>query len=205
MPDGQIDHDDAPRPETRREQILDAAAECFRDHGFHGASIARICATANMSPGHVYHYFENKEAIIAAIVERDLDRVLALTAELRVAREPLDALLLASDDGVSEKLDAGSAALRLEIVAEASRNERIATIVREADRQCLASLVELLRELRVQLGLSVDDGQLGAQAELLAAMFEGLSIRAVRNPALDQALVKGMFRSVICKTIAADC
>ncbi|MCL4757546.1 MAG: TetR family transcriptional regulator [Rhodocyclaceae bacterium] len=205
MPDGQIDHDDAPRPETRREQILDAAAECFRDHGFHGASIARICATANMSPGHVYHYFENKEAIIAAIVERDLDRVLALTAELRVAREPLEALLLASDDGVSEKLDAGSAALRLEIVAEASRNERIAAIVREADRQCLASLVELLRELRVQLGLLVDDGQLGAQAELLAAMFEGLSIRAVRNPALDHTRVKEMFRSVIGRTIAADC
>ena len=59
---------DAPRGTARRQQILNAAAQCFREHGFHGASIAQISKTAGMSAGHIYHYFENKEAIIAAIV-----------------------------------------------------------------------------------------------------------------------------------------
>ena len=43
------------KSEARREQVLNAAAECFRQGGFHGTSIAQICKRAKMSPGHVYH------------------------------------------------------------------------------------------------------------------------------------------------------
>lgn len=52
------------RLNTRRAQILAAATDCFRELGFHGASIAKISQASGMSPGHIYHYFENKEAII---------------------------------------------------------------------------------------------------------------------------------------------
>jgi TetR/AcrR family transcriptional regulator, repressor for uid operon len=48
--------------EARREQVLDAAAHCFRRHGYHGASMAEIAGAAAMSPGHIYHYFQSKEA-----------------------------------------------------------------------------------------------------------------------------------------------
>ena len=34
---------------ARRQQVLDAAAECFRRRGFHGASMAEIAKTAGMS------------------------------------------------------------------------------------------------------------------------------------------------------------
>jgi len=51
--------------DARRAQIRAAAGECFRQHGFHGTSIAQISKRAGMSTGHIYHYFENKEAIIA--------------------------------------------------------------------------------------------------------------------------------------------
>jgi AcrR family transcriptional regulator len=64
------------RAAQRRHQVLDAAAICFRNHGFHGASMAQISKTAGMSPGHIYHYFDNKEAIIAAIVERDMEEMI---------------------------------------------------------------------------------------------------------------------------------
>ena len=51
----------------RRSQILDAALVCFAKHGFHQASMHDISAEAGISVGLIYRYFENKEAVIAAI------------------------------------------------------------------------------------------------------------------------------------------
>src|SRR3546814_17854087 len=57
---------------AQRERILCAAQKCFVEHGFHAASMASIAETAEMSAGLIYRYFENKNAIIMAIVERQL-------------------------------------------------------------------------------------------------------------------------------------
>ena len=55
-------HPDARKgPEARREQILDAACDCVRRAGFHGASMAEIAQAAGVSVGQIYRYFENKE------------------------------------------------------------------------------------------------------------------------------------------------
>src|SRR3954463_12706981 len=55
----------------RQAEILAAAQRCFVRSGFHGASMQDICTEAGMSPGNLYRYFPSKEAIIAAIAERD--------------------------------------------------------------------------------------------------------------------------------------
>jgi len=47
--------------DEKRRQILKAAKRCFIRHGFRGASISDICAEARISPGLLYHYFENKK------------------------------------------------------------------------------------------------------------------------------------------------
>ena len=41
------------RADVRRQQILSAAARCFREKGFHGASISQISKAAGMSAGHI--------------------------------------------------------------------------------------------------------------------------------------------------------
>src|SRR4030042_1245419 len=136
---------EATRAEARRTQIRTAAEDCFRQHGFHGTITAQIAKAPGMSTGHIYHYFENKEAIIADIVAQDLDRLLTLTAELRAASDVKSAMLERAVEGVEDNLDPGAAALQLEIVAEAARNPRVADIVRAADRQCRATLAATLR------------------------------------------------------------
>jgi AcrR family transcriptional regulator len=185
------------RSEIRRAQILAAAADCFRSHGFHGASIAQISKAAGMSAGHIYHYFESKEAIIAAIVEQDLARVLTLTAELRSARDVKDAMIERVAEGVAEHLDPQAAALRLEIVAEAARNPGIAAIVRSADGRSRDGLAEMIRSLRLSARHEDSGGDAAALTEVIAAMFEGLQIRAVRNPRLDAARVVRLYRRVL--------
>ena len=63
---------DTPRAEAQRERILCAAQRCFIEYGFHAASMASIAETAQMSAGLMYRYFENKSAIVLAIIERQL-------------------------------------------------------------------------------------------------------------------------------------
>jgi AcrR family transcriptional regulator len=186
-----------PRAGARRAQILAAAADCFRTHGFHGASIASISAAAGMSAGHIYHYFENKEAIIAGIVARDLDQALDITAQLRSSPDVREAVLGAVAAGVERSLDAESAALKVEIAAEASRNERVAGIVRAADEQGIASLVETLRSMRRARGRRDDDQALAGMAEIIAALFEGLTVRGIRNPGLDREAMVRLIRHII--------
>lgn len=185
------------RSDARRAQILNAATDCFRTYGFHGASIARISEASGMSPGHIYHYFENKEAIIEAIVAQDLERLLILNTELRAAYDVKGAFLERTAEGVQDNLDPESAGLQMEIMAEAARNPRVATFVRAADQSCLASFHTTLRSLRRAAGHEDSEADITGMAEVIAAMFEGLQIRVIRNPGIDKTLVTRMFRKVI--------
>ena len=72
------------RAELQRHRILDAAQHCFIEHGFHAASMASIAETAGMSAGLIYRYFENKNAIILAIIERQLAEARENIAALHV-------------------------------------------------------------------------------------------------------------------------
>ena len=192
-PDGAV----SSRAEARRDQIRAAAAACFRRHGFHGTSIAQISKSAGMSPGHIYHYFANKEAIIEDIVAQDLQRVLTLIAEMSSAEDVLDAMITRVAEGVANHLDADAAALRLEIAAEAARNPRIAAIVRDADRRSRDSLAQTVRHARRAAGHRDSDADIDAHVEVIAAMFEGLQIRSVRNPGLDRDRIVRNYRRML--------
>jgi AcrR family transcriptional regulator len=187
----------APRADTRRAQIRAAAADCFRRHGFHGTSIAQISKAAGMSTGHIYHYFENKEAIIADIVAQDLERLLTLTAELRSARDVKAAMIERAVVGVEENLDPAAPACNW----RSSPRPRATPISPRscATPTCVAgkSLAETLRTLRRGAGHQDDDATLAGMVEALAAMFEGLRIRAIRNPGLDREAVVRMFRRMV--------
>ena len=55
------------RSAETRERILHAATEVFARSGFHGARVADIAEQAGIAYGLVYHYFHNKDDILAAI------------------------------------------------------------------------------------------------------------------------------------------
>src|SRR5690606_40064469 len=71
------------RAEAQRDRILDAAAQGFIGHGFHAATIANIAVAAQVSAGLIYRYFENKNAIVLAIIERQLRRARRNIADLQ--------------------------------------------------------------------------------------------------------------------------
>jgi AcrR family transcriptional regulator len=62
------------------ERLLDAALEEFSTYGFAGARVQRICANTGVSVNLLYYYFDSKEGLYRAVLER-------LTQRLRQAGE----------------------------------------------------------------------------------------------------------------------
>ncbi|MEU3027935.1 TetR/AcrR family transcriptional regulator [Streptomyces incarnatus] len=62
------------RAELTRERILDAAAQVFAEHGYAAGTTNRIAEHARLSIGSLYQYFPNKDAILAELLVRHIDR-----------------------------------------------------------------------------------------------------------------------------------
>ncbi len=177
------------RTERQRDRILQAAKACFVEHGFHAASMANISEAAQMSPGLIYRYFENKNSIILAIIER----------QLQDSRAGIEALNHGSDLG--ERLGEAFAklqvadeefmnpALYLEMSAQASRDPQIAQALGESDQAMRGELAAWLRKVARGDGRPADAQDVAARALVLQCLFEGLVVRAVREPTLDPALM----------------
>lgn len=65
------------KQEEIKANILNAARKVVAEEGFQGLSIRKITKLIDYSPGIVYHYFQNKEAIIEALVTEGYERILA--------------------------------------------------------------------------------------------------------------------------------
>ena len=172
------------RSEERCRQILDAATECFQRHGFHNASMAVISKTAGMSVGHIYHYFENKEAIIRAMVEIQARELVNRMDEIRRRPDVLVALVERVDDGMARNTLPSSAALKIEVLAEAARNPDILNTLWASDRVAMAKLKETL--IAAFPPLAAEPAHLDGRANLITALFDGLAIRALVNPEFDR-------------------
>lgn len=84
------------RGRRRIEQVLDTAAEMFAEQGYAEVSTNAIARRAGMSPGSLYQFFANKEAIAEALAERylpELAEAHAAALAPDVATVDLDELL----------------------------------------------------------------------------------------------------------------
>lgn len=173
-----------PTPEARRQQILDAACDCVRQAGFHGASMAEIAKAAGLSVGQIYRYFENKEAMIAAIVAQDLAEMREKFAEMETRPGTLlDAITEQLPDAIDKCFDSGRAALVLEVLAEAARNPKVSAIVRAADEQERIFATTMMARSRKP---EWSDAEFQARCEVVGMLFDGMVMRAVNHPDTDR-------------------
>jgi len=184
------------RGQQQRERILYAAKRCFIDNGFHAASMANIAETAGISAGLIYRYFESKSAIVQAIIEGQLverqESIASLQSEQDLA-ERLQELYRAWRDGDASVMNA---ALFLEMTAEATRDERIAAALANADRSCGDQFMAWVRKRAGARAAVVDEHSLRVRELVLLAFIEGLAVRAVREPDYDPELVAAAIRCV---------
>ena len=66
----------------RREQLLDIGRRLFAERGFEGTSIEEIAAQAGVSKPVVYEHFGGKEGLYAVVVDREVERLLAMATAI---------------------------------------------------------------------------------------------------------------------------
>lgn len=186
------------RAEARRRQILDAAEACFRARGFHAATMAEIAAAAGLSVGQIYRFFENKEAVIEAITDQQMDELMDTVAEIEGREGAVEAIRLMLAKGFDKLCEPGCAPLMLEVTAEAARNPRIAAIVREHDRKIREAISDLLG--KVQGGVRANDCE--RRAEFVCMIFEGVAFRMIRNPQFDRDTLGDLQDWLLTKLLA---
>ena len=69
--------------ELQRDAMLQAAAQLFAQRGFAGASMAQLAETCGVSKPLLYHYYRDKEHLLFGIADGYMDRLIAITVEVR--------------------------------------------------------------------------------------------------------------------------
>ena len=165
----------------RRTQILDAALVCFAKRGFHQASMHDIAAEAGISVGLIYRYFENKEAVISAMADRHKKEISEVLERARQAPTLLESVEILFTAHCCEDAPQVVSAFVVDLYAEASRNPRVADLVRDVLQTAMDGVTDLIaRAPEAQTaahGLSPTE-----LAELIYAVARGMLMLDVLRP-----------------------
>lgn len=182
--------------QQRRQHIVEAALDCFAETGYHRTRTADICRRAGMSPGHLFHYFDSKEAIFAEVVELDRRSAAEHFALLHQREDRYAALLELADTVLALVVQRRYAALTLETAAEALRNPRLAAVFERDDALIKADLARLLGDA-AQRGQIDPDLDPDSTAIWLLALMEGALMRAALDPQFDLERERATLRRLL--------
>lgn len=73
-----------------RDDILDAAAQVFREKGFHGAAMSDIAGALDVQKASLYHHVSSKQEILLALLERALGMLTDHIASIASQSIPAD-------------------------------------------------------------------------------------------------------------------
>jgi AcrR family transcriptional regulator len=143
------------RDPDRREKILRAAGEQFARRGYHAVSLADIGAAAGIVGSGIYRHFTSKSAILVALLDQVMDRLLDEAARVMATEQDGARQLAALVRGqvvfaVDDRYLVRLYQRELHTLPEADRRR-----LRRLQRLYVEEWVHLLAELRPGL----DDGQ----------------------------------------------
>lgn len=177
------------RTQAQRERILSAALSCFVERGFHAASMATIAETAGMSPGLIYRYFDSKDAIILAIIDRQLEIARGRIRELHASNDLVAGILEHFEEHDVGGGDSMSAALFLEMSAESTRNPAIAASLGRFDAMVRDELADWFGRSKEHGGHGLPKKVATERALMLVCLIEGLKVRRARDPGIDRTML----------------
>ena len=154
------------RHRQRQDDIIAAGRRCFRQSGFHGASMAQLATEAQLSVGQIYRYFASKDALIEEMVRRIIDARLQHINDTATADLPR---LLAWRHALNEDDEA----LMKEVAAEATRNPIVARMMADADQRMFTQACLNVKRDHP----SMSDERVCACVEVIAVLTEGTAWR----------------------------
>lgn len=191
--------------DTRTTAILDAVKKAFAEKGFDGASMQDLARAAGMSAGNFYRYFPSKNAIIEAMIARDLEEVKEAFGEVMASTDPATALLAAFEQKL-DTLDCDDGPLWAEIDAAARRRPEIAQVAGTMETEICGFLLAVFSRI---VGCTREEarqryiGQAWFVMLLFKAIAQRLHGQACNMPPNAQDPVRRLFKTSIEQTIAA--
>jgi AcrR family transcriptional regulator len=192
------------KQQERRRHILNAAAHCFAEHGFHGTSTAQICERAGMSPGNLFHYYRSKADIIEALIAADTE---ATRDVIQAACASPDARAAARGwlaEQVLLYLDPSYVRLGMEVLAEAVRNPAVHALViaNEAERKqgLTAMLASAWGKARGETPPQPPD----EMADMILLLLDGIFSRRVVDPGFDAKAGRRLIESALVRYLPSD-
>ena len=185
--------------EARRAQIIDGLLEVMAERGYESASVARIGKAAGLTPGLVHYHFENKQAVLVALVERLAagfrDR---FETRARAKTSPLDKIDAFIDAHVALGQDSDPRAVRAWVLvgAEAVRQDEVRAVYADSVEARLETLTELLRLALKEKGQATRPAR--ALAASLLSSIEGAYLLSAASP---EALPRGFAAPTLRKTV----
>ncbi len=171
------------RAAARPDEILDAALDVFIETGFDAARMDDIAARAGISKAGVYLYFDSKEALLRALISREISPIAAqLTAIAEAgAADPEATLRLMATAAIERLSDQRFFAVPRLIIAISGRFPDIADFYRtEIVETAMAALAKLVTA-------GIDKGA-------FRPVDPVLTVRAIIGPVMFAALWRHVLR-----------
>lgn len=158
--------------EERAGDLLAAATELFLAKGYAKTTMADISAAAGVARGNVYWYFDSKDDIFAAVMDRMLSREIRILNEEQAGADPLNRLVRGLSD------------MRLYRPLHQAMHDRLphSEAVRAAHSTFLDWIVTQVDEVVAERGLDGDPHTDPALVrDIAVAVFEGANVPNDRN------------------------
>jgi AcrR family transcriptional regulator len=152
----------------RREQILEAAMVVFSQKGYNRATNKDIAHEAGITPGLIYHYFDNKDAVLRAVIEeRSPLRIIRTLSQDALAQSPAVFLHMLVSQILSVVESENFVQLIRVLLPEMAHNPSISSLGTQVFQQELQFLEEYLAQ-------KVSSGELrSTHIQLAAQSFVG--------------------------------
>jgi AcrR family transcriptional regulator len=174
------------------DRILAAAELCFRQGGYHAASVRQIAEAAGVSKSLLHYHFQSKEHLLLEMLVRVYGRLAErVTESLNEERGPAERGLFALDALLASLRESPYFQAQAEVWASSLTDARLCEHARRV-REHLRS--ELIRTLATILGPAAERMPipLAAAADLLWATVSGLGLSASMD---EPARVEEAFRA----------
>lgn len=177
----------------RRREILEAAERCVLRDGLRKLRLRDLAKESGQSLGNFYNYFENKQALIEALVEKEVDwfiRSATLPSEPlppgAVFRERLRRRL---ETFVSAYLSPDGVKTMLSIASEALVDPKVRAILKAANKRvCERMIVNIPEDREVIERLPPE--VLEVRMQLTRSMLESVRVMLVFDDDLDPVLIR---------------
>ncbi len=185
--------------DARRREILEAAARCFAESGFHSTSMQDFFTASGLTAGLVYRYFSTKDDLIASVADEALQQLLAsveeaIRAEPRPSVEDVIGRMIATIDALDQR--ARVTRIALQVWAEALCNPSVGPIVTGGIGRLRNSLETLARDAQA-------DGRIDPRVDpafaagALLSLVPGFIIQRALDPALDRVAYEQAVRALV--------